>query len=247
MWQSIIKIQKPNSLQDALGLVDNNAAFLSGGSYLILEKNPDISTLIDINSLLSSEIVQDGDDITIGAKTSLQELADCQPGIVSDCIRWSCFSKNIRNQRTIGGEIGRRRVDSEIYSLLYTMDVQLEVFNGEMAETTIRQFDGIGIITRLILKRSIIDNSLVKRFALLRSAPAFLITTSTKSQESVSFSIGGKVNKIFNHSISNPHSASSIDNIIGISSSHFLDDHYGSREYKKALLKTALKRLVEGR
>ena len=247
MWQSITRIEKPDSLITAFGLFGNNSAYFAGGSYLVVEKNSNISTLIDINSLITSEIIQDGDDITIGAKTSIQNIADSLSGIISECARWSCFSKNIRNQRTIGGEVARMRLDSELIILLKTMDIQLDIYNGEKITTSISQWDGKGIITQIHLNKMDIDNTLVERFALLRSAPAFLITAGTFSSSTVSFGIGGKVNQISNYSTPNPPEVSSIDNINGMSSSHLLDDHYGSREYKRALLQTALKRLVEGR
>ena len=139
------------------------------------------------------------------------------------------------------------RLDSELIILLKTMDIQLDIYNGEKITTSISQWDGKGIITQIHLNKMDIDNTLVERFALLRSAPAFLITAGTFSSSTVSFGIGGKVNQISNYSTPNPPDVSSIDNIIGMSSSHLLDDHYGSREYKRALLQTALKRLVEGR
>lgn len=243
MWQSITKIQKPNSFQNAMDLVDNNAVFLSGGSYLNLEMNPKISTLIDINSMLSSEITQDGDDIKVGAKTSLQKLVDNFSGVFSDCAHWSCTSKNIRNQRTIGGEIATMRLDSELYILLRTMDVQLNIYNGEEITISLSQWDGKGIITQIHLNKMDIENSLVKRFALIPSAPAFLIAAATISSSSVSFGIGGKVGQISNYSTSIPPSEKDIEQIIKSSSVNFFDDYFGSISYKKVLLKTALKRL----
>ena len=248
MWNKISNISHPLSLHEALALKESGTAFFSGGSYLNLKKNQDITILIDINPLLSNEISSHKERIVIGAGTSLQQIAEEFPQtILSESIRCSCISKNTRNQRTIGGEVARQRKNSELLLLLLAMDVQVNVYFGKEIRTAISQWDGNGVITDIILDRGVLTASCFERFSLISSAPSFLIVASAILSHKVKFTIGGKVNRISSYETHNPPDDRQIENIIDKSCDLFLNDHYGSVNYKQRLVKTALKRLGDGK
>lgn len=251
MWTSIEQVEFPESLEVAYQSTqsDTNAIF-SGGTYLIAEKNPSITTLVDINKLLLKTIETERGLIRIGASATLQQLVEYFP--VADqsklgvCARWCCSSKNIRNARTVGGEIGRGRPDSEVLVMLESLEADLEVIADRMAVVSLRDWDGNGIIKTVLIDKSRIRSTALQRFALLPSARAFVITAAMRHGNTVSLGIGGDTDRISGRAISIAEFTPEwIDQFSNNVSEHFRDNHLGSRQYKQSVIRTGLERVRE--
>ncbi len=246
MWSSIEKIVKPETLEEAYALSRKEGhALLGGGSYLLSQRPREVKTLIPIRDLLDTDAVDDGRHVHLGAGATLQTLIDRSEGPCGDwalAVLRSCPSKQIRNQRTLGGEIGQRRSNSELYVALYALDAQLEIVKEKVETVPLRKWQGDGIVRTVVVPRVAVA---LERLALLDSAPAFLIAAGVKEKRWVCTSIGGRVDGVT--SVVLPHSmhADEIEKAAAEIGGRLPADHYGSREYKQQVLGVLLKRLGE--
>jgi len=249
MWSSIKKITRPATLEEACALiVPGRKVIFSGGSYLVADRSPQIDTLIDVNHLLDDGIVENAAQMRLGTGVSLQEIVNTiqsdQVGAMVQCTRWSCPSKNIRNQRTLGGEIGRRRVDSELYAYLYALNATLHTVTASSRTVAIRDWDGDGIVTAVEIQTADIRKTAVQRFALLPSAPAFVIVVGIRREQGLDLVVAGKANRM--SSLTIPRDEYTDEKIAEIASSamkNFGSDQYGTIAYKEALIQTGLRRV----
>ncbi len=242
MWNSIKNIIMPDSLSAAFrDSQKEGTALFSGGSYLTAQKNPSITSLIDINSLVDNGIAVENNSCVIGAGVTLQELCDflLEKHVLDKlvtAIQYSCPSLQIRNQRTIGGEIGYGRTNSEVLVMLHAMDATLTVMREKETTLALREWDGKGIVSQLHIASDLTTDLL--RFSLLTSAPAFVICAMCNTDRETDFAIGGRINHI--------HVMGNNNNLIE-SFPDFPNDHYGSSEYKTSLVKTAIQRMTKNK
>ncbi len=133
----ITEYYRPADLREAAKLRSENpgAQFLAGGTQVnrapLSRKEPE--TVIDIRNVVSAGIVKEGTDAVIGALTTLQELADSE--IVPSVLREAAGfipTRNIRNQATIGGNIGARRPDSFIIPVLIALAAAARTSEGDI-------------------------------------------------------------------------------------------------------------------
>ena len=164
MWYSIKSIIKPDTLAEAYSLQQGERTTLfSGGSYLVAEKNQSIQTLIDVNSLTGNTITASSECVEINAGATLQSFIDIVKHInpnsrLLDGAKNSCPSKNLRNQRTFGGEVGQNRPNSEILVFLHAVDAELIIFTNSEKTISIRKWDGKGVVTRITYHPKQIDS-----------------------------------------------------------------------------------------
>ena len=247
MWASITNIEQPDSLEQAYSLYSaGEKEFLAGGSYLVAQSSAQIHTLININSLLGMEIQESQDSITFDAAVTLQMLVDHLPqdSLLAQAAKYSCFSRNLRNQRTLGGEIATQRANSELYTVLYALNPTLEVVAEQKSSVSLRDWSKQGIITKITISLPKIQQLKLQRYAAIPSAPAFAVVASVASQDSVEFAVGGKCSGV---SAWGSEKATINDEVLQKAASdtvdaHFSSDHYGSVAYKKTLLQVALRR-----
>jgi CO/xanthine dehydrogenase FAD-binding subunit len=251
MWASIKTIERPTSLEQAVGLiVPDQKVVLAGGSYLVAEQSPHIDTLIDIQNLIRHDIIEDGNGVDIGAGATLEDileqLQEDQWAELNAGIRWSCPSRNIRNQRTIGGEIARARPDSELLTYLRALGATLKIAATNPQERDIRNWDPQGIITAIKIEAADIQGTAIQRFALIPSAPAFVIVAGVKRETEVHIAIGGRADGISTWTLTEKKSLPEfISQTAAAAAQHFSSDHYGSLSYKQQLIKVGLKRTIE--
>ena len=249
MWSSILKIEIPVSLEEAWALCNPiQQVLFSGGTYLVAQKDPTINTLIDLNHLLNNSINKKESTTKFGAKATLQEVInyhkDKKDWNISQCAKWSCPSKNIRNQRTLGGEIAQQRVESELYAYLCAVNVSLSLFTTDSHVIKIRDWNGRGIITGIEFDAESIDKISVKRFALIPSSPAFVIVAGVRRRNNIDLTVGGRASKSGFFSVSvDEFTDEFITYISATAVKQFYTDHYGSITYKQGLIQTGLKRV----
>ena len=249
MWSSIKSIDIPSSFKQANEYQSKSkSALLGGGTYLVAEKNTKIQDLIDINSIVDKTIEITDDSIIIGAGATIQDLINklTDYSLFAEAAKYSCFSKNIRNQRTVGGEIAQKRVQSELFTYLVAINPILEIRTPDKENIHLREWDGKGIINKIIINIIDLESSGLTRFATLPSAPAFVIVAVVRRALELDFVISGKTKKVYGHTIKlADFSKDILKKIIRESVEYFEDDQYGSLEYKKSLIETGIQRAVE--
>jgi len=121
---------KASDEADALALKRSHprALFLAGGTQINREslywKMPE--SVIDIRDALSKTIVNKGREVVIGAMATLQDVADNKavPSALRDAAMF-IPTRSIRNQASIGGNIGAARSDSYIIPTLIVLSAIL--------------------------------------------------------------------------------------------------------------------------
>jgi len=238
MWSSIKHVVKPLNLNDALSLQqDPHAVLFSGGTYLVARKDPEVHTLVDINHLLTSAIKPQAEGLFLGAGVTLQEIAD--QGALGKAIRFSCPSKNIRNQRTLGGEIAEGRVNSDLMVYLYAAQAKLQI-NASDLFIEISDWDGNGIISMIHIPSG---DTKIQRVAVLDSAPAYVIVAARETSEQISLAVGGTSERICFYAATGPPDEAGIRDFMDEVRTFFNDDQWGSRDYKLQLVSNLLHRL----
>jgi len=249
MWSSIKNIDIPTSFKQANEYQSKSkSVLLGGGTYLVAEKNPKIQNLIDINNIVNKTIEITDDSIIIGAGATIQDMINklTDYSLFTEAVKYSCFSKNIRNQRTIGGEIAQKRVQSELFTYLVAINPIIEIRTPNKENIHLREWDGKGVINKIIINKIDLESSGFERFATLPSAPAFLIVAVVRRALELDFVISGKAKKVYGHTIKlADFSKDILKIIISESVEYFEDDQYGSLEYKKSIIETGIQRAVE--
>ena len=249
MWSSIKNIDIPTSFKQAIEYqTKSKATLLVGGTYLVAEKSTNINNLVDINGIVEKTIDFTDDSIVIGAGSTVQNIIDelADHNSLLESAKFSCFSKNIRNQRAIGGEISKKRVQSELFTYLVAINPILEIRTPDKKNIHLREWDGNGIINKIIINKIDLESSGFERFATLPSAPAFVIVAVVRRVLELDFVISGKAKKVYGHTIKlADFSKDILKKIINESIEYFKDDQYGSLEYKKSLIETGIQRAVE--
>lgn len=249
MWSSIKNINVPKTFNEAIEYQSkSNGVLFGGGTYLVAEGSEKIQNLIDINSVVDKSIEITNESIIIGAGSLLQniiiKLSDFP--LFVEAVKYSCFSKNIRNQRTIGGEIAQKRVQSELFTYLIAINPILEIRTPDKENIYLREWDGKGIINKILINRIDLESSGFERFAVIPSAPAFVIVVVVRRALELDFVISGKAKNVYGHTIKLVNFSKDIlKQIINESVKYFEDDQYGSLEYKKSLIETGIQRAVE--
>ncbi|MBU0529172.1 FAD binding domain-containing protein [bacterium] len=249
MWSSIKNIDIPKTFKEAIDYqLKTKSVLFGGGTYLVSEKSTKINNLVDINGIIDKSIKINDESIIIGAGSSLQNIIDLLNDYksLSESTKYSCFSKNIRNQRTIGGEIARKRVQSELFTYLVAINPIIEIRTPDKKNIHLREWDGKGVINKIIINTIDLKTSGFERFATLQSAPAFIIVAVVRRALELDFVISGKAEKVYGHTIKlADFSKDILKKIINESVEYFRDDQYGSLEYKKSLIATGIQRAVE--
>ena len=233
MWSSIEQIIKPESFEEALVLQeDSSSTLFAGGSYVVAKKDLRIQTLLDINHLLSDSMENLDDGLHLGSGITLQQMLTTENETLSKAIKSSCPSKNIRNQRTLGGEIAESRPDSDLLGYLNAAGTMLQL-NDTDTFVSLNNWPGQGVITRVHIPKG---NIKIERVAVLDSAPAFVIAALLESSERLILAVGGKSSRICTCETPTPPGEADIRHFMDEVESIFVDDHLGSSAYKRQLV-----------
>ena len=134
--QGIEIYNRPAGIKEAVKLKtgDPECVWLAGGTQVnrapLDRELP--KSVIDIRDIVPSGIMNEGTDIVIGAMTTLQDIADSEsvPAPLSEAAGF-IPTRSIRNQATIGGNIGAGRPDSYIIPVLIAMAAVARTTEGD--------------------------------------------------------------------------------------------------------------------
>lgn len=247
MWSSIEKIHHPNNLQEAFHLYRSpEKIYISGGSYLVSRRSKKVCELISLGNLLGTKIVVGENEIAMESGCTIQEVAKkFSKHILGQAAQNSCFSKNIRNQRTIGGEIAEKNLQSDFYVAMYALQAKLQVMKEQLESIPINHWTNAGIITELVLNAKKMENLKLFRYTILPSAAPFLIIAVVSEETGWNCVVAGKVEKIQEIFIAKEQqNSNTIRSISQQLVQAFSDDQYGSVVYKEHLIGLSLSNLL---
>lgn len=251
MWSSIEIVHKPTTLAEAWKLSQTpGTTVIGGGTYLAAERDPGITGLISLNAHVSHSITGDKSTLSIGAGVTVENLANfnwpspSQP--LADAARQSCPSVNIRNQRSIGGELGASRFNSELVVLLHALNPRLIIVQAQESAEYLVEWNGDGIIREITLEIAPEMRMEYLRFAPIPSAAPFLCVAGVATGAGCRVVVGGNVNSL--SVLEFDTSTLGIEQqelVLEHAEDTLLADHFGGVAYKRKLLVTALRRLGE--
>lgn len=226
-----MKIYHPQTPLEAVTLRKQNAdtaVYLAGGTDdLRLGGSAEGKDLIDINNLGMDTLEICGDQLCIGARCTLQDLAESE--LVPDFIREAaCFCPNParRNAATVGGNLGLRRDDSYLAAALAAADAVLDCITPHGEEER-KIADYLQSSCKALIMKIRIDKNRsgwVKRFGNTAASHAAVIAAQSRNLYALSIHGSGFVCG------TGPEIAGAIE---------YHDDITGSAEYKKYLAETA--------
>lgn len=127
---------RPDSVEQALELkrrYQDEAVWFAGGSKLnATPTRTDKKIAISLQDLELDWIDWDNGALRIGAMSRLQSLRDARfiPAALREALGF-VYSRHVRNQSTIGGEIAARQEESVLLPVLLALDAELVFGNGE--------------------------------------------------------------------------------------------------------------------
>jgi len=250
MWTTIKNFHSPATPVDAWQAArEEGSTLIAGGTYLVADRPPGLHTLVNIRSLLPAEIAGDDNVVELGAGVTLQQLAaddTSRLGGLAKVAEQSCASVNIRSQRTLGGEVAHGRTDSDLMVLLHALKARLTLMAPEPVEVALEDWDNQGLIGAMRIERGGLTNMATERFALLPSARPFVVVAGARYGDRLHLAAGGSADRISRAELGVAGlEKAQLVTISQALAEPFKDDHYGSREYKQALIETAVGRIRE--
>ncbi|MCF7798103.1 MAG: FAD binding domain-containing protein [Lentisphaeria bacterium] len=251
MWSSIETVYHPKSLTEAWEMSRTTGAVLiGGGTYLAAERDSEIIRLIPLKAHLQGEITLARDAVTLGAGVDLQTMVEyAWPEhfqALAEAARESCPSMNIRNQRTLGGELANSRFDSELVILLHALNPRLSVVQAQESTEYLVEWSGDGIIRDVMLEIAPEMRLKYLRFAPIPSALPFLGVAGFSAADGCRIVVGGNVDSLSVLEFdTKDFGAKQQELVLEHAEDTLLPDHFGGVSYKRKLLMTALTRLED--
>ena len=225
-----MKIYHPQTPLEAVMLRKENAAsavYLAGGTDdLRLGGAAEGKDLIDINTLGMEKIELRGEKLCIGARVTLQELAESElvPGFIREAALF-CTSPARRNAATVGGNLALRRDDSYLAAAFTAAEAVL-IRMTPHGENEKKIGDYLHGSCKALLMTVVIDKDRtgwVKRFGNTAGSHAAVIAAQSGNVYALSVHGSG---------LAYGDSPEIAENLT------YTDDITGSADYKKYLAKT---------
>jgi len=111
------------------------AAYVGGGVELVLRRNPEITTLIDLSRCGLDYIAVTAEGIEIGSQTTLTTIsrsAEVRQYAGGSLAWWTghIAHNNLRDMITVGGVIGRNQPWNDVVPHLIALGAQVRLFDG---------------------------------------------------------------------------------------------------------------------
>ena len=265
--REIDEYHRPATLAEALTKLQNPAAsVLAGGTHLLASPG-NARILVDISKLGLGYIKQDGGSLKIGSTTTLQQICSnpLTVGILAEAAKATTVSRQLRNAKTIGGEIVSGKQESLLPIVLLALDARLKIVetgrSGKEIFVTLDQlYKGKrtigGIISEFEIPAATV-NSAMERLSIIESSVPIMSVV-------VALSFDGQ---ICNHARVAVGSGVAVPHRVLFAETHLLgrsidetainetaelvsqqikclEDTRGSAEYRKAISKVLTKRAL---
>lgn len=234
--------------KDAVSYMKKGSVILAGGTEINrLDSYVRASSLVSIGRIenldkIERVTVDSARYIRIGCMCTFQEAVE--NGIVPDYLKKACLfmsSRTKRNMATIGGNIAALRDDSYLWAVLLAVKAKIELLNLNGRKTSVDadmylskadKYKSSLVLSVLLPAKKL--NVASKRYANTSSSHGYITMAIAKSKSEYSIGICLKNSGIY--------SADSLDLVYGLP---VKDDMFGSKEYKKYLLRITAEDLVK--
>lgn len=258
-----MKINKyvvPDTLHEAYTLLTNTDACIIGGGLFLKMNNKEIDFGIDLSQLNLNFIIEKEDSVEIGSYTTLRDIEINQTlksmfsGIINKTSS-EIYSIQVRNMATIGGSICGKFGFSDILTTLCSLDTYLEFYNN--GRMSINEYMKTGSIKDVLLKVIIMKEANAsgsfKSIRLTSTDFSILNVGCVKVENNFNVIVGARPGTPMRAKKCEGYlgglliiEQSDIDKAAEIASDEidFGSDMKGSKEYRKGLCKTLVKRAL---
>lgn len=234
--------------KDAVSYIKKGCVILAGGTEINrLNSGVKASSLVSIGRIDGLDKVEktviDGQRfIKIGAMCTFQEAIENKN--IPDYLKTACLymsSRIRRNMATLGGNIASLRDDSYLWATLLAVNARFELLNKSGRKTVISadeylsksdKFKSALILSILVPASK--QNVVSKRYSNTSASHGYITMTICKNKKEYKVGLCVKNSGIYTS-----------DNLDFISAIPVKDDMFGSKEYKKYLLKITEEDLVK--
>ncbi|MFU2157505.1 FAD binding domain-containing protein [Caldisericum sp. AR60] len=160
----------PRTLEELIQILKekgDKAKVVGGGLHLAVFPNPQVESFIFLNKLSLNYIKEEGEFISIGATTTINEAANSEEvkklfeGKLSKSLS-SIASELLRNQITFGGSVAQREPYSDIATILLALNSDVVYFDGSKHVEKLNDFYKGDFRSKL--KQGIITEIRIKKF-----------------------------------------------------------------------------------
>lgn len=276
MFKNLKEYFKPNTLKEALTLLDekrSSVKVLAGGTALMVSRNNEVKTLVDIKKIGLDKIEKDGKNLKIGAAVTISQTLK-NPLIQKYCggllhqAAYFIASTPLRNMITFGGNVVSIYPWSDLPVTLLLSDASLNIAQkGKTREVSYRD------ILKKHPMQSIADNEIVTGitmpdmtgysgafikysktsfdFAMLDIGVVSKIKNSKFEDIQFAVSAAGPLPQMLNESAAmlkgcKVNDDGAIEKAVknSVTETKFMNDKRVSIDYKKEILPVLLKRLI---
>jgi len=146
----IVEYYRAGSIEDAVTTAQRlgpSAAYVGGGVELVLRRNPEISTLIDLSQCGLGEILEVQGGILIGSQVTMAAMSKSallKHYAGGSLALWSgrIAQNNLRNMITVGGSIGRNQPWNDLVPHLIALGAEVRFFDGAEHQTPLVSYVG---------------------------------------------------------------------------------------------------------
>lgn len=244
------------------------AAYVGGGVELVLRRNPEVTTLIDLGRCGLSEIRETDQGIDIGALVTLSAISHSIPlqhFAHGSLAYWAgrVASNNLRDMITVGGAVARNQPWNDMVPHLLALGAQVRVLDHEERTLPLGEFlkakRGSVLITGILLPKGNADTfGYLWRFTRTEQDVALLhvsgcLDVKAGVIERASIVVGGRPehakeypqlsSQLIGHPVDHAAFAAAVEN-----ADQFVDvgdDFRASGAYRRDLLRAALTGLEE--
>jgi CO/xanthine dehydrogenase FAD-binding subunit len=137
----ITTYHRPQTLDEALALLNQPNTFPLGGGTLLSQPTSDPVQVVDLQSLGLDSLLKKGNDLEIGATCTLQSLleSDHCPEALKVAIKLEA-PINIRNSATVAGTLVSSDGRSTFTTALLAMDARITVVSGQSSVVSVGEF-----------------------------------------------------------------------------------------------------------
>lgn len=241
---------KAGSLAEAYELNQKKSAMVGGGMMWLKVQNKVKMTLVDLSGLGLDEILETGEEFSIGSMCTLRQLETheglnrCFGNVFKECTR-SIVGVQFRNGATAGGSVFGRFGFSDVLTCLLALDSYVELYHGGLVslEDFCKAKEDRDILVRIVVKK---DGRKAAYGSLRNSKTDFPVIACSvaKKQGNYYVSVGARPSRAELRVIENNGTASDLAKKAAASFTYG-SNMRGSGQYREHLAEVYIRRLME--
>lgn len=258
MFLNIREYLRPEKLEEAYELIKDGGALIIGGGAFLNLADREVNTAVDLSRLGLDYIREKGDQLEIGAMTTLREIElsseirNIYNGLISKTVS-EIMGIQLRNAATLGGTVFGKYGFSDLLTSLLGVGARVELYKGGVMELEkfLENKHESDILLKVIIKKS---NSRAVFRSLRNTAADFSIlnVSAVKEDGAIRICVGARpgIAKLaaeameFINGVEPSEENSAKAGEIASEKLDFGSDLRGSAEYRRELCKALVKRCI---